>query len=72
MRELPLGARFMSNMIKPEVVQDHAIPVILIQFPRNVSSHIVVNFCEILKNRAWLSFVHEVAREEFTNRNKET
>lgn len=36
-------------MVKPEVVEDHKPPVIVLQFPSNVPSDIVVDFREILR-----------------------
>jgi hypothetical protein len=45
---IPPGPRLVANMVKPKEMHDHAIPVIVIQFIRNVSCHIIVYFSKIL------------------------
>lgn len=38
----------MANMIKTKIVKHHSIPVIIIQFFRDMSGDIVVNFSKVL------------------------
>lgn len=38
----------MADVIKSKIVQDHAIPIILLQLPRYMPRHIVIHFSKIL------------------------
>lgn len=45
---LPCWPRLVTYVVKPKKVQDHAIPVALLKFPRYMSCHIVIHFSKIL------------------------
>ena len=45
---IPIWACFVADMIKSQVVHDPRIPIMWEKFIRNMASHIVVNFGEIL------------------------
>jgi hypothetical protein len=39
----------MPDVIKTQIVQDHSIPVTVQQLLGNMSRHIVIHFCEVLR-----------------------
>ena len=45
---LPGWSTFVANVVKAEIVQDHASPIVLVQGSRYISGHIEVHFGEIL------------------------
>ena len=45
---MPPWPRLVSNVIKSKIVKYHGVPIIILQFFRDMSGNIIVHFCEIL------------------------
>lgn len=46
--DLPQGAGLVANVVKAKVMHDHGVPITVAQLIRDMPSHIVVHFGEIL------------------------
>lgn len=45
---VPIGSGLVPNVIKTKIVQDHTIPIIVLQLCRHISGHIEINLSKIL------------------------
>ena len=45
---VPSWTRFMSYMIEAKIMQDHTVPITLLELPRDVSCNIIVDFRKVL------------------------
>lgn len=44
----PSGSRFMPNVVQAEIVQDHRVPVRILELTRDISGHVMVNLSKVL------------------------